>query len=86
MSNVKLFRFTVGTTFLGPEQFDSEEEFVPESHVGLAHYRCMKHHKCFAMIKSSYQIFALFTDKTPTFALQGLTEQIFEVLLKDRLI
>ncbi|CAK8691638.1 unnamed protein product [Clavelina lepadiformis] len=82
---VEFYKCVVGTSFPFPEnEDDTSHDSTP--HAGIAHYRCLRRHKCFALVKSQYQLFALYSKETPTYAMQGLTERILKVLSKDDLL
>jgi len=81
-------RFVVGTSFPLPESVE-DTPLLPtdlSTHVGLAHYRCLSRCKCFALVRSQYQLFAVYAVASPTFALQKLTERALEVLTRDDLM
>ncbi|XP_078486725.1 protein fuzzy homolog [Ciona intestinalis] len=85
----EFYKFVVGTSLPLPETIEDEPypgTVHDNSHIGLCHYRCLKRHKAFALVRSQYQLFAVYSNTAPTFALQGLTNHAMDVLLKDRLL
>nr|CAB3247665.1 protein fuzzy homolog [Phallusia mammillata] len=81
----EFYKHVVGTSFPLPDSVEDsplpQDDLSP--HAGLAHYRCMTSHKCFALWRPPYQIFALYKPEAPTFALQNLTESTLDAVCKD---
>nr|XP_039272521.1 protein fuzzy homolog [Styela clava] len=85
----------VGTTFPLPETVETDSEKLdlsrklapPNRIYAKAHYTCLDSHKAFALRRGPHQLFCLYhPSNVPTFALQGLTENVLNLLVKEGLV
>ena len=81
-------RFVVGTTLKLPSTVETTpvNDTEIDRNIGLAHYRCTKLYKSFALVKLHYQLFVTFYPDTPIFAMRGFTQHTMDTVLKTTLI
>ncbi|XP_078347527.1 protein fuzzy homolog [Oculina patagonica] len=89
---VSFYKSIVGTLFPAPESTtSSQDEPSCELHSSLPHqametYMCGSDHKCYAIRTATHELFLLFSNDVPNYALGSLASSTLTLLTKGKLV